>query len=132
VVYKNFFSKIHFKPDVKIPEYYSSWNHADSTLWVSLHLQAETECALWIDQELEDEFGNKLGKEISLTFSTSPYSPSVTMTTGHGILETYGDFRYPLYALNVQEVLFQGANVKKEEVIPLLTTKKIFWESEKF
>lgn len=132
VVYKNFVEKIRFEPDIQIPDYYSRRNYGSSTIWLSLPFQPETDYSLWIDPELEDEFGNKLGKEVKLNFSTSPYPPSVTMTTGYGILEAYGDCRYPIYAVNTQEVFFQAANVKEEDVIPLLTTNKIFWSSEKF
>ncbi|MFB0566156.1 MAG: MG2 domain-containing protein, partial [Candidatus Aminicenantaceae bacterium] len=132
VVYKNFVERIRFQPEVLIPDYYSSWEYGNSTLWVTLPLEPESEYTLFIEPELEDEFGNKLGKQIELAFSTSAYSPSVSMTTGHGIVEAYGDLRYPFFALNTQEVSFHGANIKKEDVIPLLTTKKIFWSDQKF
>ena len=132
VTYKDFIQKIRFQPDIAIPDYYSEWDHGSDTLWISLPLQPEAEYSVWIDPELEDEFGNRLGKEIKLAFSTSSYPPSVSMTTGYGILEAYGEMKYPFYAVNSPEVFFQAANVKKDEVISLLNSPKVLWMSEKF
>lgn len=132
VQYKDFVQKIRFEPSVTIPDYYLEWDQSNSFLWISLPLQPETEYVLWIDPYLEDEFGNKLGKEIKLHFFTAPYPASVSMSTGHGVIEAYGDLRYPLYVVNMEEVLLQGANVQKKDVIPLLQAERLFWANEKF
>lgn len=132
VRYKDFVQKIRFEPFVHIPDYYDEWYQSNSKLWLSLSLQPETEYTVWIDPDLEDEFGNKLGKEVELHFSTSPYPASVSMNTGHGVIEADGALRYPLYSVNTEEVLLQGATVQKEDVIPLLQTERLFWANEKF
>ncbi len=131
VFYKEFVKKLHFQPSVSIPDYYLEWEQANAILRLSLPLQPETEYSVKIDPDLRDEFGNELGEEAHLRFSTAPYSPSVTMNTGYGIIEAYGDLRYPLYVVNTNEVLLQGAIIKKEEIIPLLMTEKILWSSER-
>lgn len=132
VRYNDFVQKIRFEPFVAIPDYYSEWTQPNSKLWLSLPLEPETEYTAWIDAQLEDEFGNKLGQEIELHFITSSYPSSVHMNTGHGVIEAYGDLRYPFYTVNTKEVFLQGALVQKEEVIPLLQTERLFWAQEKF
>lgn len=132
VRYNEFVQKIHFEPEVTIPDYYSEWDHASETLWVTLPLEPEKHYSLRINPDLTDEFGNKLGKEVKLELQTAPYPPSLSMTTGFGILEAYSDLRYPLYAVNMEKIFFQAANIKKEEVLPLLTRQKIFWSNKKY
>lgn len=132
VKYSNFVQKIRFEPEVAIPDYYSEWIQANNKLYIYLPLQPEKEYFLGIGPELEDNFGNKLGKEVTLKFSTSSYPPSVTMSTEHGIMEAYGKLQYPLTVLNIQEALLQAAHVNADEVIPLLKTPRVFWSSEKF
>lgn len=132
VLYKNFLQNIRFVPEVAVPDYYSEWTQSSSILWLSLPLEPEKRYSLWISPDLADEFGNSLGKEIKLTFETSPYPRSVTMTTGHRIAEAYGSLKYPVYSVNAEQVLLQAALIPKEELIPLLTKEKIFWSSEKF
>ena len=132
VTYKEFIKHLRFEPDLSIPDYYSSWDQANSILRLTLPFQPETDYTVWIAPDLEDEFGNKLREEIRRTFHTTPYPPSATMDTGHGIIEAYSDLRYPLYVVNMNKVFLQGAQVKKEEVISLLQGEKIFWSSEKY
>ncbi len=132
VIYKEFVKHIRFEPALSIPDYYSRWDRANSTLRLTLPFQPETEYTLWIDADLEDEFGNRLQEKVKQTFLTSPYPPSASIDTGHGIIEAYGDLRYPLYVINSKKVFLQGAQVQKEQVIPLLMTEKIFWVNEKY
>ncbi|MGB8952800.1 MAG: alpha-2-macroglobulin family protein [Candidatus Aminicenantales bacterium] len=132
VTYKEFVRNIRFEPEVEIPDYYSSWDYGSPTLWISLPLDPEKEYQCWINADLKDEFGNRLGKEVPLSFFTSAYPPSISMTTGHGVIEAYSELSYPLYAMNSPGVFHQMTNVPKEEVIPLLTSARVFWSSEKF
>ena len=132
VIYKDFVEKISFEPKVEIPEYYSSWDHGNQTLYLSLPLKPETKYVCKIAAELKDEFGNILGKEIREEFTTAPFAPFVGMTTGHGILESYGDLTYPLFAVNISQVRLQAARVNKVEIIPTLLSEGSFRESESF
>jgi uncharacterized protein YfaS (alpha-2-macroglobulin family) len=131
VDYKEFIQKIRFEPEVSIPDYYSEWDQANSTLWLSLAFLPEKMYKLWIGADLEDDFGNKLEKEINLAFTTPPYPRSITMDTGLGVLEAYSDLKYPISAVNADDVFIHGGSVAKQDVIPLLKTQKIFWTSEK-
>ncbi|MCJ7581357.1 MAG: MG2 domain-containing protein, partial [Candidatus Aminicenantes bacterium] len=131
VDYKEFIQKIRFEPEVSIPDYYLEWDQSNSTLWLSLSFLPETKYKLWIAADLEDDFGNKLEKDINLAFSTPQYPRSIIMNTGHGILEAYADLKYPISAVNADNVFIHGGSVAKQDVIPLLRTQKIFWSNEK-
>lgn len=132
VIYKDFVEKLRFEPKVEIPDYYSSWDHGNNVLYISLPLLPETKYACRIAADLKDEFGNTLGKERAFEFTTSSYRPSVSLTTGPGVLEAYGDLNYPLYAVNTAQVRLQAALVGKDEVIPTLMNEKCFRKNESF
>jgi hypothetical protein len=132
VIYKDFLAKLKFEPPVEIPDYYSDWSHGGETLWLNLPLKAETKYAVSIAADLADEFGNVLGREAKAAFTTAPYRPSVRMTTGHGVIEAYGDLTYPLFAVNAERVRLRASRVAKDEVIPILKRDGVFWSSEDF
>lgn len=132
VAYDEFTKKIRLEPKVAIPDYYAEWEHSDSTLWITLPLQPETQYKLWIDADLQDTFGNTLGKETPLEFSTASYPASLSMNTSHRILEAYSELNYPLNIVNTPEILVQAARLGKKDILPLLANRKIFWASEKF
>ncbi len=132
VIYNKFIHKIHFDPEVVIPDHYEEWDHGGSLLWLSLPFQPETDYELLIDEDLEDEFGHKLGSPVVLQFTTSPYPRSVSMDTGHGLIEAYGPLRHPLYSVNANDAILQGGHVAKDKIIPLLNNRKIFLTGEKF
>ncbi len=132
VSYKEFISKVRFEPPVEIPEYYSNWEYAESTLWLSLPLEPEKDYTVLIPSELKDEVGNELDADLKFRFSTSAYPPHVQINPGQGILEAYGGLTIPLYAVNARKVVIRAAKINKEEIIPLLNSEKVFWSSEKF
>jgi uncharacterized protein YfaS (alpha-2-macroglobulin family) len=132
VPYNTFIQKIHFEPEVAIPEYYSEWDHSDSTLWINLPLQPETQYKVRIDAELQDIFANQLPEDVELAFTTAPYPASFSMNTRHRIVEAYSDLNYPLYVVNTPEILAEAAHLSKEEILPLLDDEKIFRSSEKW
>lgn len=132
IAYNEFVKHIRLEPETAIPDYYAEWDQSNSALWINLPLQPETRYKLWIDAELEDIFGNKLGQDISLEFSTSSYPASLSMNTAHRILEAYGELKYPLYIINTPEIVVETALLGKEDILPLLANPKIFSTSEKF
>jgi len=132
VEYKSFVKHLRFNPVVQIPEYYGEWDYSNDILFLSLPLEPETQYEAWIDPELRDEFGNRLGQEVRVKFSTASYPTSISMTTGHGILEAYGDLKYPVSVMNADSLSFQAARLSKEDIVPLLVQPKIFWSNLKF
>ncbi len=130
VRYDTFVKAVEFAPAVSIPDYYSEWDQPTDEIWLSLPLEPETEYRVRIPSSLEDDFGNPLGKDVSLNFATAGFLPSVSMTTGFGVIEAYADPLYPVQVLNTPGVTVEAANVPGEGVIPLLTQQKIFWTNE--
>lgn len=132
VAYDAFVQKIHFEPEVTIPDYYADWQQSDSTLWINLPLEPETRYTLSIGADLQDTFGNTLAEEIREKFSTASYPASFSMNTRHRIVEAYSDLNYPLYVVNAPEISVEAAHLTKEEILPLLADQNIFRSSEKF
>ena len=132
IQYNEFIKKIHFDPEVDIPDYYNEWDHSDSTLWINLPLQPETRYKVRIDAGLQDIFANQLSEDVERTFITAPYPASFSMNTRHRIVEAYSDLNYPLYLINTPEISVEAARLSKEEILPLLANEKIFRSSEKW
>ncbi|HEX2695944.1 MAG TPA: MG2 domain-containing protein, partial [Acidobacteriota bacterium] len=130
VLYAEFLKNVKFEPEAAVPDYYSEWDQASSEVWLNLPLEPETAYSVRLPAGLKDEFGNALGKDVALSFRTAPYRASISMTTGHGIVEAYGDPVYPVTAMNAERVLVQASNVPREAVVPLLTRDKVFWTNE--
>ena len=131
VVYKEFVEKIRIEPKVDIPEYYQEWDQGNPTLWISLPLKPETSYSVTIPAGLRDDFGNVLGKEETLTFATGALPPAVHLTTGDGVIESYGELTCPLYAVNTPQVRVQAARLSLDQVIPVLTAKDR-WSARNF
>jgi uncharacterized protein YfaS (alpha-2-macroglobulin family) len=132
VEYKSFVRHLRLDPAVQIPEYYSEWDYSNDVLFLSLPLEPETQYTASIGPELKDEFGNPLGREAQIKFSTASYPASISMTTGHGILEAYGALDYPVSVMNAESLTFQAARLNKDDLIPLLVQPKTFWSDRKF
>ncbi len=132
VSYRGLVQHLRFEPPLQIPEYYGEWDYSNDVLYLSLPLVPETRYTATIDPGLKDDFGNSMGNEVRVEFSTASFAPSVSMTTGFGVLEASGEARYPLSVLNVESAFCQEARLKKDEVIPLLLQPKIFWSDQKF
>ncbi|UCE40294.1 MAG: hypothetical protein JSV17_12625 [Candidatus Aminicenantes bacterium] len=131
VPYNSLVNKIHLEPEVAIPDYYAEWEQSDSTLWINLPLQPETQYKLRIDAGLQDIFGNTIPEDIHRKFATAPYPASFSMNTRHRVVEAYSDLNYPLYIINTPEILVEAACLSKEDILPLLADQKIFRSSEK-
>jgi uncharacterized protein YfaS (alpha-2-macroglobulin family) len=127
VAYKDFVANISLKPNVTFPEYYREWEQANTRLWISLPLEPESEYTLHLSPRLKDRFGNELGKEVELAFDTAALPAEIDMTTGFGILESYGDRRYPVYAVNSKDVVVQAVPISKKNLLTVLNTKQLFW-----
>jgi uncharacterized protein YfaS (alpha-2-macroglobulin family) len=132
VTYKEFAEKARFEPELAISEYYKEWDYGSDVLWLSLPFKPETQYTLHIPADLVDVFGNTLGREVKASFATRSFTPSISMTTGHGLLEAYGNTLYSFQAVNCDQAFLQAARLSRSEVIPILNQEKAFWSSEKF
>ncbi|MCX7975219.1 MAG: MG2 domain-containing protein, partial [Candidatus Aminicenantes bacterium] len=128
VAYNEFVSKVKFDPEIKIPEYYFDWEQTHPLIYLSLPLEPETKYRVTIPSELTDEFGNKLGQDFQITFSTGSFPPSVSMTTGHGLIEAsiQPSPRYFLSAINQKSVYVQATRLLPETIIPIVRQSDLF------
>ena len=99
---------------------------------MSFPLEPETRYKAIFSPDLTDEFGNKLGRQEAIEFSTSAYPPSLYMTTGFGIIEAYAEPVYPISVMNLDKVRMQAVNLDKNSVVPLLSDPRVFRTSEKW
>ena len=132
VLYKEFVAKAKFNPPIEVPDYYAEWDYGDESLWISLPLRPETSYTAVLPADLADDFGNVLGREVQVSFTTTAYPPSLRMTTGQGVVESYGDLTYPLYGVNVSRAKVRAARISKDEAVPLLCREGVFSTSEAF
>jgi uncharacterized protein YfaS (alpha-2-macroglobulin family) len=132
VATKDLAAKIKFDPKVEIPAYYEDGDQSGREIWLNLALKPETKYAVVIPADLKDEFGNALGKEARIEFTTAAYAPMVHMTTGQGVLESYAELTYPLYVVNADQVRLQAARIPQDGVLPLIRADKAFRSSESF
>lgn len=132
VVTKDLLPKLRFEPQVEIPDYYADWDFGGRRVSFNLPLKPETKYTVTITGDLKDEFGNVLGQDARAEFTTTPYAPSVRMTTGHGVLESYAELTYPLFVVNQSQVRLQAARLSRDAVIPLLLNSKSFETDESY
>ncbi|MHB8054762.1 MAG: alpha-2-macroglobulin family protein, partial [Candidatus Aminicenantales bacterium] len=59
-----------------------------------------------------------------------PLAPFVRLTTGSGVVESYGDLTYPLFAANTAQVRVRAARLAPDQVIPVLTSRGNFSSRE--
>lgn len=130
VAYDELAAKIGIEPALIIPAYYEEWEQASRDIWLNLPLEPETEYAVRFPADLRDEFGNALGREQVFRFRTGPLPPDVSMTTGHGVLESYGDLQYPFVAVNVPSVRVRAALVPPDRAVAFLQAERLFWSNQ--
>lgn len=127
VVYKDLMEHITFTPPVKIPEYYLNRTYSSYRIYLYLDLKPDTKYKVTIDKELKDRFDQKLGQNETATFKTTDYDPNVSMATGKGVVESYSDKRHPVTFVNVSRVRKKMALLRRDEIIPTLTSNNPFY-----
>jgi hypothetical protein len=132
VAYKEFAEKARFEPQVAVPEYYREWDYGNDYLWLNVPLKPETAYTLRLPPGLSDVFGNALGEEIKVRFTTGSLRPALRMTTGHGLVESYGNRLYSFQSVNRESVGLKAAVLGRNDVIPILKMDRVFWSSENF
>lgn len=132
VSYRSLAGRLRFEPAVALPDVYEGWDHGGEVLWLNLPLEPGTAYTAILSPDLEDQFGNRLGREAVIRFRTGDYPPSVAMVTGHGVVEAYGDLRYALNVRNVPKVGLQAARVDPEDVVGLLSAPNVLWGEKPF
>ncbi len=112
---------ISFNPHVDIPNSYTEWLWSAPDITLSLPFAPRTAYTCTISGAVQDVFGQKLGADAKAVFNTVGFDPAITMTTGHGILEAYGERKYPVRVVNVEALRVQALRLTAENLVRILT-----------
>ncbi len=120
-----------FNPPLQTTMDYSEWSWSSTDASIEFGLQAQTTYTGTISSELKDVFGQELGKDVQFTFNTVSFPPKLSMTTGHGVLEAYGERMYPVTLLNVASVHVQMLKLTHETIVPILRSDTLYSRGNK-
>ncbi len=123
--------KIRFEPAVEIPEYYFDRTWGQVAIYLNVEFKPETKYHFVIPAELTDVYGNQLGKTVRDSFITASYPSRMSMVTGPGVLESYGDRRYPVFFVNKDKVKLRLGLIPPDRLIPLLNQPDDIFYREK-
>lgn len=129
IKYSELAKYLRFEPAVQIPEEYLTRDWSNDDLWFELAIEPETAYQLVLDGRLMDIYGNTLGKTVTRSFTSLPYPSRVALATGPGVLEAYGDRRYPVFFTNADTVKLRMGMVGANQLIPLLLNEDLWNES---
>jgi uncharacterized protein YfaS (alpha-2-macroglobulin family) len=115
---KDIYQNITFNPPITLPEKPSTYHSISG--YISLNFKPSTAYKFQLSGELQDQFGNKLGKEIEKEFFVSSYQPRIRMSTGKGILESTLDKQIPVDIININSIDKKMVIIPHEQVIPLM------------
>ena len=95
---------IRFSPEIEISEEYS---YESSEFSFESGFQPNTKYTMTLSADLQDKYGNTLGKEASFEFTTVDYGPYLEMPSGRMISEAYLGARFPIKIMNVFDAPFK-------------------------
>jgi hypothetical protein len=124
-------ASIRFEPNVSIPDYYHQRHWGQTKHYLHFTFQPDTRYRLTIDSTLTDVYGKSLASSIVDSFQTRSYSPSLKMTTGPGVVESYGDRRYPLTTINKDSARLRMALLSPDQLISLSHGDPSLWSSSR-
>lgn len=90
-------------------------------------LQPNATCTVRLTSGLKDLFGNILSDGKRYSFHAGDRCARLTMTQGFGVLESYLGHRLPVASVNATDVPMKLAQVRDDQVIPLLKALKWNW-----
>ncbi|NTV47799.1 MAG: Ig-like domain-containing protein, partial [Chlorobiales bacterium] len=107
------------------------------TPYLYLPLKAATDYTLKLSPNFKDHFGNILGKELVLRVSVGDYSPSISIPTGHGLIENdllgQDSLVYPslpIQSINVESARLSSSVLSLSELIDFETGKVDLYSSK--
>lgn len=107
---------IKFTPDVSI----SNDGDWESTYFqVYGKLKPNTKYVITISPDFTDNFGNKLGKEEKISFSTADYGSRIGFVSGYGVVESGGPKEIAVSTMNVQNLTLKYKTLGKEDIVPI-------------
>lgn len=99
---------VHFSPELKADAANTEEESYDSAdMRFETGLQPNTAYTVTVDADLQDIYGNRLGKPATFEFQTKDYGPYLVMPTGRMISEAYLGARFPIKMMNVENAPFK-------------------------
>lgn len=126
---KEFLSKISLMPKPE-KEGYSYWSQSDKRIRYYVNLAPQTDYVLTLPADIEDRFGQILGKEVSLRFRTGDIPPQFNMRGGNGVLEVKGSKNYYAYGANIKEIKLKSWAVNDLQLLAYLRQERNNGESQ--
>ena len=108
---------ISFDPKIEVPKYYFGWESSYENLTMGFYLKPDTTYSFRLSPDLQDIFGNRLGRVVEGNFTTRGYRPSIVVPTGYGILEGTEDLRFPVEVLNINKIEVTAGMANLDSVI---------------
>jgi len=103
-------------------DFYTYYNRWDSRLWISWDREPQTEYTVILDGSIGDPYGNTIGEDVQITFTTGDFPPTayLDVTGDMGTYNTYADTQISATYRNVSRLDFKLFAVD-EDVFMLLT-----------
>jgi len=117
------------RPAVKMDLRYAG-DFASETQHLSVELRAETTYVMVLSKWLKDEFGNRLGRNIKVRFTTRSFRPFYTMPEGRGIIESGPDPKQPVTMVNIESLAVRMKRLSRDQVIPFWRSRYDYWNDE--
>ena len=119
--------RIKIEPKVTIPEYldHDTSPSNDPTLYLALAPRKHYKVSL--DKGLKDRYGQALGKDIDIQFTTGDFQPAFHMPEGLGLLESKGPLRLPVGLCNIHQADIDIATLDRQKVIAVLESSKALY-----
>jgi hypothetical protein len=122
---------IRFEPLVVFPDFYETRTWGSQQVHLAVELKPETGYRFTLSPDLMDIYDNRLGLAVVDSFRTGPYPERISFTTGPGVLEAYGDRKFPITVVNKEVVDLRMGVIPPNDLVPLLAGEQdIFQRTE--
>ncbi len=107
-------------PAVEIPEYLKEAGNYLDGVNIANNCKPQTQYTITLGADLQDQFGQKLGKDVQVILKTGDYSPQLFAPDGQGLLESHGPKMLPLGIRNVKSLEATIHRLNREALIQTL------------
>lgn len=118
---------VRFSPEVKIPtsnyDVEDVWNQ--QTLYLALEPNQVYNVTL--SGELTDDYGQKLGRDVSFTWKTGNRDSLGHMPDGIAVLEANGPLTIPLELRNIEQITYRMVVLDRTQLVGLLKRENTDW-----
>lgn len=113
-------------PALEVSEYLKQPNVFQDGVNLANGCKPQTEYTITLGADLEDEFGQKLGRDTQVVIKTGDYSPQLLCPEGQGLLESHGPKLLPLGLRNIKSLEATIHRLNRETLIR--TLENLDWQ----